>query len=62
MVALPDEFEDPKTGWNVEGEDLTFIRDEGLELLALYRQIEDPEKRRMVIDLMTSLVGKPIKG
>lgn len=35
---------------------LEFLRDEGLELLSLFRQIRDSGKRRLILDLMQAII------
>lgn len=57
MVSTDEDgFTDP---WNAEGEDLAFLRDEGLELLALFKRIHDREKRDLVMRLLRALAAEP---
>lgn len=55
MMAAPEDPEDLEPAWNAEGDELAFLRDEGLELLALFRSIRDKRKRKLVMDLLRVL-------
>lgn len=57
-VGSSDQPEQDQPPWNDEGDDLTFIRDEGLDLLALFRSIKDREKRRLIVDLLRVMAGE----
>ena len=41
---------------------LRFLRDEGLDLLAAYRSIEDKETRASLLDLVQRVAGTTIDG
>ncbi len=59
MVVSPsDQPEQDDPSWNAEGDRLAFIRDEGLDLLALFQKIEDRKKRQLVLDIMRMMVGE----
>lgn len=48
--------QDPEDKIQLTAEDMEFLRDEGLELFALYKRIRDAEKRDLVLHLIKALV------